>query len=444
VGTAQELERVRRELRDVTQPTRLATFAGGRAVLFDDRVEIDRCVIGLVPGATLTDVVVTGAGRSGVVYLSVSGPDGSRSLRLKPDEADDARHFAAAVRDAAGRVHDVQAERDRRIQELGTRVAELTAGTPRRPGRDAVLVGDVVGGPGEPGPADPLVDDVPDPEHWPSRAERDAARAAASGAGADAVHLVTDVPGPFVEESGGGTAPAKPPGAKPPKAAKRTKPPKAARPPRRRGRRKPREARAPREPRRLRRPLAALLGVLLVVGGTAGAAGLLRDRGLPRLTGSGDPAAPERPAPEAPDEPEAREPGPAPADEPAADPAEESALARAAAAVRKRLGRAGVDVLDVVADGGTLTIDVRQRDPGSMMRQTGQVFADVHASGADPRTTVLQHYAMVRDPVTGQERLGVVGVYEVTREQGEEIDFEAWGDISWDSFLTYRNEDWQP
>jgi hypothetical protein len=433
VGTAQELERVRRELRDVTLPARLATFSGGRAVLFDDRVEIDRFVIGLVPGATLTDVVVTGAGRSGVVYLSVSGPDGSRSLRLKSDEADDARLFAAAIRDAAARVHDVQAERDRRIQELGTRVAELTADPGRRPERDGVLVGDVVTGPGGPGgpePADPIVDDVPDPEHWPSRAERDAARAAASGAGA--VHLVTDVPGPFVDESEGGPAAAEAP---------RPERRKAPKQPRQRRRRKPREPREPRDPRRLRRPLAALLGVLLVVGGTAGAVQLLRDGQLPGRTGSAGAAPPGNRAPE---KPSAREPEQRREDGPAVDPAEESALARATAAVRKRLGRADIDVLDVVAEGGTLTIDVRQRDPGSMARQTGLVFAGVHASGAHPRTTVLQHYAMVRDPVTGQERLGVVGVYEVTREQGEEINFEAWGDLSWDSFLTYRDPDWQP
>ena len=48
MGTARELDRVRRELREATMPAKLAALAGGRATLFDDRVEIDRSVIGLV------------------------------------------------------------------------------------------------------------------------------------------------------------------------------------------------------------------------------------------------------------------------------------------------------------------------------------------------------------------------------------------------------------
>ena len=153
MGTARELDRVRRELRDATMPAKLAALAGGRGMLFDDRVEIDRSVIGLVAGATRADVTVSGSGRSAFVYLSVNGPDGSRTLRLRGEDEEAAREFAAAVEEAAARVDEVQAERARRIAELGARVASLT-------GSDAAPEDDPL--------VDPVVEDVVPPVPLPA------------------------------------------------------------------------------------------------------------------------------------------------------------------------------------------------------------------------------------------------------------------------------------
>jgi hypothetical protein len=367
------LESVRRELWHAGTPTKLTELGRGRATLFDDRVEMGRTVIELV-----TDLLVDVSMGAGGGYLTVSGPDGQKSVKLRSAEETEARAFAAAVRAAAERVGEVHAERARKVQALEARLAELVG--PQEPTErpvDEPAAGEaepVVLPPGPRGPLEPAV---------------------VSG---DEPVVVTSIPAP-------------------PKAAVA----RPAREQRHRGR-QDREARAA----KARRPRAGLpswaVGLLVaaVAVSLVAATGYVAANHVRRSPAAGDPAS-AVPAPHSQAPPPAGDPGAGATAGSRVGPAAE----RTRAAKLRRQLRGRFKVVNLTWENDVLVARLRSGEPGAF-------FEMVHASGLDPDQAVLEDYAAI----DGSTEL--IAVYSLSRAQAQRLNWKESAKIRWDDFLTYR------
>jgi hypothetical protein len=411
------LESVRRELWHAGTPTKLTELGRGRATLFDDRVEMGRTVIELVP-----DLLVDVSMGAGGGYLTVSGPDGQKSVKLRSAEETEARAFAAAVRAAAQRVGEVHAERARKVQALEARLAELVG-----PQEQAERPVDEPA----PGEAEPVV--LPPGPRAPLEP------AVVSG---DEPVVVTSIPAPAAaavarpvreqrrrdrqdREARAATA-------RQPRRRARSGSTPAARPsrPRMSRLRMPRVAMPGLGPPRLRmprfRPRAGLpswvVGLLVaaVAVSLVAATGYVAANHVRTSPAAGDPAS-AVPAPHSQAPPPAGDPGAGPT---AGSPVGPAAERTRAAKLRRQL-KGRFKVVNLTWENDVLVARLRSGDPGAF-------FELVHASGLDPDQAVLEDYAAI----DGSTEL--IAVYSLSRAQAQRLNWKESAKIRWDDFLTYR------
>jgi hypothetical protein len=455
LGDGVTLESVRRELWDAGRPTKLAELGRGRATLFDDRVEIGRTTIELVPELKVDVTVSVGGG-----YLTVLAPDTSKTIKLRTAEEAAARTFAAAVRAAADRVDEVHTERSRRVQELEARLARLvgplaeaerpveapdgSGGSGHGPGgvAEGVVLPPEPRAPADPpgpvpsaaGAAAPIVPSSPvaaTPGRTASRRKGRSRRRRGAGAAA------TAGPAGAAGAAGADRAPGRPRGSG--RLARRDRPRRRGRPARQARTRRRSGLRALRLPRLGRlgrlggpgrpRTAVALLALVAVAAGAGTLTWYLAAHrsSVPEISGSSDPGSPDPPgssggasqtATQA--TPPGGRPGAGDGGARVGPEADRSRVQRLQRGLRGRF-----DVVSTTWENDVLVARLRSGDVGAF-------FEMVHASGLDPDQTVLEQYATVDG--SGE----VVAVYSLSRAQAEALNWREANKIRWNDFLTYR------